>query len=108
MKRVAIAAALILALAGCNKPQAPNVSTSSSPAIAPVSGPFTVTPEGTINLGYSYGSVRVQGLTIEEIQTAIQKHLGNVLRNPQVSVALSVFRGLQQQRSNSVATSAHS
>jgi polysaccharide biosynthesis/export protein len=64
----------------------------------PVSGPFTVTPEGTINLGYSYGSVRVQGLTIEEIQTAIQKHLSNVLRNPQVSVALSVFRGLQQTR----------
>jgi predicted TIM-barrel fold metal-dependent hydrolase len=41
VKRVAIAAALILAVAGCNKPQAPNVSTSSSPATAPVSGPFT-------------------------------------------------------------------
>jgi predicted TIM-barrel fold metal-dependent hydrolase len=44
VKRVAITAALIVALAGCNKQQAPNASTSSSSATAspaPVSGPFT-------------------------------------------------------------------
>jgi polysaccharide export outer membrane protein len=64
----------------------------------PINGPFTVSPEGTINLGYSYGSVRVQGLTIDQIQLAIQKHLGNILRNPQVVVALAAFRGMQQTR----------
>jgi hypothetical protein len=41
VKRVAIGAALILALAGCTKQQVPNASTSSSSSTAPVSGPFT-------------------------------------------------------------------
>jgi polysaccharide biosynthesis/export protein len=63
-----------------------------------ISGPFVVSPEGTINLGYSYGTVRVQGLTIDQIQQAIRQHLSNILRNPQVSVALAAFRGMQQTR----------
>jgi polysaccharide export outer membrane protein len=64
----------------------------------PINGPFVVSPEGTINLGYGYGIVRVQGLTIDQIQGTIRQHLTNVLRNPQVSVALSQFRGMQQTR----------
>jgi polysaccharide export outer membrane protein len=64
----------------------------------PITGPFVVTPEGTVNLGYSYGTLRVQGLTVEQIQKAIREHLSNVLRNPQVSVSLGAFRGLQQTR----------
>jgi polysaccharide export outer membrane protein len=64
----------------------------------PINGPFVVTPEGTINLGFSYGTVRVQGLTVDQIQTAIRQSLKDVLRNPQVSVALAAFRGMQQTR----------
>jgi len=43
VKRVAMSLALLLAVAGCNKPQAPKASTSSAAAAAstPVSGPFT-------------------------------------------------------------------
>src|SRR5262249_12521943 len=60
--------------------------------------PFVVSPEGLVNLGYSYGPVRVGGLTLEEAQAAIRHHLEKTLRNCQVTVALAQFRGLQQVR----------
>jgi len=64
----------------------------------PINGPFVISPEGTVNLGYGYGTVRVQGLTVDQIQGAIRQHLSNVLRNPQVAVSLAQFRGQQQVR----------
>jgi polysaccharide export outer membrane protein len=64
----------------------------------PISGEFVVSPEGTINLGFNYGTVRVAGMTVDQIQATIRSHLGMILRNPQVSVALIQFRGLQQTR----------
>jgi polysaccharide export outer membrane protein len=64
----------------------------------PIEGAYTVSPEGTINLGFTYGSVRVVGLTLDQIQSAIRAHLANILRNPQVVVALAQFRGIQQTR----------
>ena len=64
----------------------------------PIKGQFVVSPEGFINLGYSYGSVRIGGLTLEQAQTAIRTHLSQILRNPQVTLALAQFRGLQQLR----------
>jgi protein involved in polysaccharide export with SLBB domain len=64
----------------------------------PIVGQFVVTPEGTINLGFNYGSVRVGGMTLSEAQTAIRNQLARTLRNPQVTLALAQFRGLQQVR----------
>jgi polysaccharide export outer membrane protein len=64
----------------------------------PINGNFLLTPEGTVNLGYNYGSVRVGGMTIEQAQTAMRNHLGNILRNPTVNVGLAQFRGLQNIR----------
>lgn len=64
----------------------------------PISGFFTVSPEGTINLGYSYGALRVAGMTIDEIQAAVRRHLANTLRNPQANVSLAQFRGMEQIR----------
>jgi polysaccharide biosynthesis/export protein len=64
----------------------------------PINGAFTISPEGSINLGYGYGIARVQGLTVDQIQGAIRQHLSNILHNPQVSVALAQFRGQQQIR----------
>ena len=54
-----------------------------------------MSPEGLINLGYNYGTMRVGGLTLEEAQSAIRTHLSKILRNPQVTLALAQFRGLQ-------------
>jgi polysaccharide biosynthesis/export protein len=64
----------------------------------PISGPYIITPEGTINLGFNYGSVRVIGMTLDQVQAALVRHLGQILKSPQVTVALAQFRGMQQIR----------
>lgn len=64
----------------------------------PITGPFVITPEGTVNLGYNYGSVFVAGKTIAEVQDIIRNYLTRSLRNPQVTVALAQFRGFQAVR----------
>lgn len=64
----------------------------------PITGQYTVSPEGTISLGFGYGSVRVTGLTLDQAQEAIRRHLSSILRNPQVSLALAQFRGMQLVR----------
>ncbi|MFM7151365.1 MAG: polysaccharide biosynthesis/export family protein [Gemmataceae bacterium] len=64
----------------------------------PIEGTYTVTPDGTINLGYNYGQVPVTGLSLDEIEVAIRRRLSRVLTNPQVAVGLAQFRGVQQTR----------
>jgi polysaccharide export outer membrane protein len=68
-------------------------------ATQPIEGAYTVSPDGAINLGFSYGSLNVLGMTLEAIQNAIRQQLrrGGVV-NPQVAVALGQFRGIQQVR----------
>lgn len=60
--------------------------------------PYPVSPDGTVNLGFTYGVVRVAGLTLEQAAQSIQQHLRRTLNNPTVSVALAQFRGIQQTR----------
>ena len=62
----------------------------------PIAGPYTVTPDGTVNLGFGYGAFRVVGMTLEQAAAAIKAGLR--LNNPQVSVALAQFRAIQQVR----------
>jgi polysaccharide biosynthesis/export protein len=62
----------------------------------PISGVYTVEPDGRINLGPSYGSVAVAGMTQEEARKAIESHLGPILKAPQAFVALAQTRGVQQ------------
>jgi polysaccharide export outer membrane protein len=64
----------------------------------PIEGTYTVAPDGTINLGYSYGLVRVGGLTLPQVERAIRMQLSRVLKEPQVAVGLAQFRGVQQAR----------
>lgn len=64
----------------------------------PITGQFVVGPDGSVNLGFRYGSVRVAGMTLEQAQSAIKTHLNPVLKMPTVSVALAQFRGVQQIR----------
>ncbi len=60
--------------------------------------PYPVAPDGTVNLGFTYGMVRVAGLTMEQAAQNIQQHLQRKINNPTVSVALAQFRGVQQTR----------
>ncbi|MEQ8848399.1 polysaccharide biosynthesis/export family protein [Botrimarina sp.] len=62
----------------------------------PIADAFFVDPEGMIDLGPSYGKVKVVGLTIDEAKDAIRRQLGDLLAEPEVSVSLAVSSGAQQ------------
>jgi polysaccharide export outer membrane protein len=67
----------------------------------PVAGVFVVNADGNINLGLSYGTVRVAGLTVEEAQRAIElrvqeKSGAREERAPRSLVTLVASRPLQQ------------
>jgi polysaccharide export outer membrane protein len=64
----------------------------------PIAGRFSVAPDGTVSFGFSYGSVRVAGLTLEQAVVVIRDQLSRDLREPQVSIALAWFRGVQNTR----------
>ncbi len=64
----------------------------------PVSGIFTVEPEGTINLGTAYGSVSVAGLTLDQARIAIEQHLRKFVKNVTATVALAQTRLMEQIR----------
>src|SRR5262249_14317151 len=57
---------------------------------------FVVSPDGMVSLGFGYGVVRVAGLTIEQAAVAVRTQLKNYIKDPQVSVSLLQFRGVQQ------------
>src|ERR1051326_8223112 len=59
----------------------------------PVTGPFLVKPDGTVELGV-YGSTQVTGLTIAEARESIQGFLAYVtgLKPQQIAVAVDVVQ----------------
>jgi polysaccharide biosynthesis/export protein len=67
-------------------------------ATAPIGGIYPVETDGTVNLGFSYGSVRVVGMTLPEAKTAIEEHLKKDVVKPEVQVYLGQSRALQQIR----------
>jgi polysaccharide export outer membrane protein len=65
----------------------------------PIAGVYTVDPDGTVNLGASYGSVSVAGLNLEDARQAIEKYLKpGILLDPKVTVGLAQSRATQQIR----------
>ncbi len=62
----------------------------------PIADAFAVDPEGKVDLGPSYGRVKVVNMTVDEAQAAIRKHLAQVLAEPEVSVSLAFSAGAQQ------------
>lgn len=62
----------------------------------PISGPFAVEADGTVSLGFSYGSLKVGGLTLDQARTAIRKQLEIYLALPEVYVTLAESAGKQQ------------
>ncbi len=61
----------------------------------PINGYYMVEAEGTVDLGASYGTVRVVGMTVDEAKNAISRKLYEMLANPAVSVQLGRASGLQ-------------
>ena len=64
----------------------------------PIAGIYPVSPEGTILLGSAYPSVKVSGLTLEEVKTKLEKELGKLLKKPAADVSLAQARAVQQVR----------
>jgi polysaccharide biosynthesis/export protein len=65
----------------------------------PLTGFFTVEPDGTITLGGRYKSVKVVGMTTAEARAAVQKHLEGILKDPKVTnLAVAEGRGVQLVR----------
>ena len=62
----------------------------------PINGLLAVEPGGMIDLGPAYGKVAVGGLSLDEAQDAVFRHLKRVLREPQVSLTLAQASGQQQ------------
>jgi polysaccharide biosynthesis/export protein len=63
---------------------------------APIAGTYTVEPGGLVKLGAQYGAVKVGGLTVEEAEQAMTKHLLTYLKEPVVSVTLADTAAKQQ------------
>ena len=63
----------------------------------PIDGEFVVEPDGTINLGFEYGNVRVLGLTIDEAKVEIEKHLLKTLKRPVIQIVSLAFTTASQQ-----------
>jgi protein involved in polysaccharide export with SLBB domain len=62
----------------------------------PIADAFFIDPEGTVDLGPTYGRVKVVGLTVDEAQAEIRRHLSQLIEDPQVSVSLATSSGAQQ------------
>jgi protein involved in polysaccharide export with SLBB domain len=65
-------------------------------ASEPIKGTYMIQFGGAINFGVPYGTVRVEGLTLEEAQVVIQRHLGQFFVNPRITASI-VEIGAQQQ-----------
>jgi protein involved in polysaccharide export with SLBB domain len=55
----------------------------------PMDGTYTVEPGGTLPLGLGFGRIAVAGMTLEEAEAALTRHLAKELKSPEVSVTLA-------------------
>ena len=79
------------------------VDVIGTPVDDPISGPLAVEPGGNIQLGSAYGTVKVEGLSVEEAEETITRFLSGTddnpaarLINPIVSVKLLRMGDMQQ------------
>lgn len=68
---------------------------ANAPPDQPIDQNFLIEAEGTINLGPAYGSVRVAGMTIDEIRVTLDNWLHQYLTDPHPSVQLTRVSGAQ-------------
>jgi polysaccharide export outer membrane protein len=63
---------------------------------SPINDAFSVDADGSINLGPAYGRVVVKGLTIDEAEDEVRRHLQQILSDVGVSISLLQSAGAQQ------------
>ena len=62
----------------------------------PIDDAYSVDADGTVNLGPTYGRIKVVKLTIDEAEDEIRSHLAQILSDVEVSVSLLQSAGAQQ------------
>jgi polysaccharide export outer membrane protein len=72
------------------------IYSSGLPEEVAIQGEYVLQPNGTIQLGHSFGLIPAVGKTVEELQSIILAKLEGEFREPQVWVTLSQI-GAQQQ-----------
>lgn len=72
------------------------VQATGTPAEEPIKGAYRIEPDGMVRLGPSYGSVKVDEMTVDEATKAIEQHLKKTLANTTVFVALEESARVQQ------------
>jgi polysaccharide export outer membrane protein len=72
------------------------ISTSGTLPEEPLQGEYVVQPNGTIQLGFSYGLLNAAGRSVEELQKELLARLQDSLKDPEVWIALAQI-GAQQQ-----------
>ncbi len=72
------------------------ISVLGALAEQPINGIFLVDSEGRVDLGPGYGLVRVAGMSVDQASRAIDTHLRQLLRIPEVSVQLARPSNIQQ------------
>src|SRR5437762_5529414 len=65
------------------------IRVSNALSTEPIADAFSISPEGDVDLGPSYGRVKIVGLTTDEAQAEIRRRLAQTIVDPQVSVSLS-------------------
>jgi protein involved in polysaccharide export with SLBB domain len=73
------------------------VATGTSDA-EPIAGFFPVEPDGNVNLGASYGFVRVVDLSLDEAREAVRQQLIRTLRPENVNVVVNLAQSLGVQQ----------
>jgi polysaccharide export outer membrane protein len=64
--------------------------------VEPISNLYVVGPDGAVNLGFTYGPVRVTGMTLEQARVAVEQYLKTKgLKVPDVRVDLGQSAGIQ-------------
>jgi polysaccharide export outer membrane protein len=63
---------------------------------SPIDGVYAVDLRGYVDFGPPYGAVEVGGLSVDQANAAVQKHMLKTLRDPVTSVSLAAFGGTQQ------------
>lgn len=81
------------------------ITANVPPTREPIQGQYMVDTDGTVNLGPTFGSVQVAGMTLEEAKKAIEDFLiKQNIKDPQVSVVLAQSSALQQIRGEHLVT----
>ena len=62
----------------------------------PIDDAYSVDADGSINLGPTYGRIKVTGLTIEEAEDEVRRQLQQILSDVDVSISLLQSAGAQQ------------